>query len=549
MHMNEIEQNYTRRRRNPIPSVLLAVLCAACVIVARWSLVSTALPIHGIIFSYSDIFVILSAGIGGLGSGMLSFALLFIAEFFHINGNFAGVYTLSTYLILIFVSSKLSYDRMFTSWHRILRSLLVLSVILSLCWHITFTVLMPAFNISDDNAYLGLPYWRLFLSAIPECAVSVAVIASFFRFASDRTKLLFGSGWLYTQKFEERLKADGARRKYVLGFRVTVISIGEAVLLCIVAILFSDIQTSISVGSPFCIFLIGSLWRENLHLAITMMCAALPIGYLFNWFILSYVVVPINEMAFVMEQYFDEEGNKRLTALPDLAIESGDEIEKLYKSLQKMVSNTNVYLERMLDAEKKSAHLTEGFMLALAKAVDAKDHYTSGHSERVAEYSREIARRLGKSEAEQRNIYTMGLLHDIGKIGVSEAIINKNGRLTDEEFAEIKKHPAKGYEILQNVTELPALATGARWHHERYDGRGYPDGLAGEMIPEEARIIACADAYDAMTSKRAYSDVRPQAQVRAEIERCKGSQFDPKIADVLLSMIDDDTEYKMHEGA
>ena len=214
-----------------------------------------------------------------------------------------------------------------------------------------------------------------------------------------------------------------------------------------------------------------------------------------------------------------------------------------------MVEDAGTYLDRILKQEQKSAHLTQGFMLALAKAVDAKDHYTSGHSERVAQYAKEIARRLGKSEKEQEEIYTMGLLHDIGKIGVSEAIINKKGRLTDEEFAEIKTHPLKGYEILQNVKEIPELATGARWHHERYDGRGYPDGLSGETIPEEARIIAVADAYDAMTSKRAYSDVRPQAQVRSEIERCKGSQFDPKMADAMLSMIDNDVEYKMHEGA
>ena len=139
--------------------------------------------------------------------------------------------------------------------------------------------------------------------------------------------------------------------------------------------------------------------------------------------------------------------------------------------------------------------------IVLAKSVDAKDLYMIGHSKRVAQYAREIARRLGKSEAEQCDIYAMGLLHDIGKIGVSEAIINKNGRLTDEEFAEIKKHPLKGYEILQKVKEIPALATVARWHHERYDGCGYPDGLSGETIPEEARIIAVADAYDAMTPK------------------------------------------------
>ena len=141
----------------------------------------------------------------------------------------------------------------------------------------------------------------------------------------------------------------------------------------------------------------------------------------------------------------------------------------------------------------------------------------------------------------------MGLLHDIGKIGVPESIINKNGKLDDEEFGKIKMHPAIGYDILKNVEELPGLATGARWHHERYDGRGYPDGLSGKDIPEEARIIAVADAYDTMTSNRAYSSIRPQDVVRAEIERCKGTQFDPEIADVFLQMIDDDKDYRMRE--
>ena len=104
-----------------------------------------------------------------------------------------------------------------------------------------------------------------------------------------------------------------------------------------------------------------------------------------------------------------------------------------------------------------------------------------------------------------------------------------------------------GYDILKNVKELPSLAVGARWHHERYNGRGYPDGLSGESIPLEARIIGVADAYDAMTSNRAYSSVRPQEQVRSEIERCKGSQFDPVIADVMISIMDDDKDYRLHE--
>ena len=542
----------TRKRKNPLPTLVLGIICATLVIIARLPFISTTIPFCGIFFSYTDLFVILAAGIGGLSAGILCFSILFIAEFFRISGSFTGLYALSTYLVIIFISSRLSYDRMFINWKRTLRSCILLSIVLALCWHITFTLLMPAFNITDANDYRDIPFLKLLISAVPECGISSLILYLFFRFMPDEIKLKTGSGWLYTKDYEERLKNGEARRKYVLGLRLTMLTIGEALLLCLVAILFSNIQATISMGERFSLEIVIRLWPENLQLTLTMFCAAIPLSFLFNKFILNMVVAPINEMSFLMERYYeDDEGSngKRMTALPDLGIKSGDEIEKLYKSLQKMVGDAAVYIERIIKQEQKSAHLTQGFMLALAKAVDAKDHYTSGHSERVAQYAREIAHRMGKTQKELDDIYTMGLLHDIGKIGVSEAIINKNGRLTDEEFAEIKTHPAKGYEILQNVTELPALATGARWHHERYDGRGYPDGLSGATIPEEARIIAVADAYDAMTSKRAYSDVRPQEQVRAEIERCKGSQFDPAIADIMLSMIDDDTEYKMHEGA
>ncbi|MBR5377358.1 MAG: HD domain-containing protein [Lachnospiraceae bacterium] len=191
--------------------------------------------------------------------------------------------------------------------------------------------------------------------------------------------------------------------------------------------------------------------------------------------------------------------------------------------------------------------LSKEVMLALSKAVDAKDHYTNGHSQRVAKYAREIARRMGKSEKEQDEIYELGLLHDIGKIGISEDIINKKGKLTKEEFEEIKKHTVIGWDILKTINEIPWLSKGARWHHERYDGKGYPDGLSGEDIPEEARIICLADCYDAMTSKRSYSFPRAQDEVLREIRECSGTQFDPVIAGYLIAMIEEDTEYKLRE--
>jgi len=165
----------------------------------------------------------------------------------------------------------------------------------------------------------------------------------------------------------------------------------------------------------------------------------------------------------------------------------------------------------------------------------------------VAEYSRLIAERAGYSEPEQDEIYMIGLLHDVGKIGVPDSVINKPGKLTDAEFELIKKHPVVGSGILESIKERPKLATGARWHHERYGGGGYPDGIAGEKIPEEARIIAVADAYDAMTSRRSYRDVMSQDKVRSEIERGMGTQFDPRFAKLMLQMIDEDRDYFMRE--
>lgn len=193
--------------------------------------------------------------------------------------------------------------------------------------------------------------------------------------------------------------------------------------------------------------------------------------------------------------------------------------------------------------EKLFIHVVQ----SLATAIDAKDTYTNGHSTRVATYAKEIAKRYGYPAKRQSDVYMMGLLHDVGKIGIPDAVINKPGKLTDDEFAIIKTHPVMGAKILENIQEMPELAIGAKWHHERYGGGGYPDGLVGEDIPEEARIIAVADAYDAMSSRRSYRDVLPQETVRSEIEKGSGTQFDPQFAKLMLEMIDDDKDYAMRE--
>ncbi len=184
-------------------------------------------------------------------------------------------------------------------------------------------------------------------------------------------------------------------------------------------------------------------------------------------------------------------------------------------------------------------------ILALSAAVDAKDRYTSGHSRRVAEYSKRIAARMGKSIEEQELIYFAGLLHDIGKIHISDAIINKPGKLDNDEFEIIKTHPSAGFHIIKGISPDPIFRDGVKFHHERYDGKGYPNGLMGENIPEVARIMAVADAYDAMASNRSYRKALPQEVVRGEIEKGRGTQFDPDIANVMLELIDEDTAYTM----
>lgn len=209
------------------------------------------------------------------------------------------------------------------------------------------------------------------------------------------------------------------------------------------------------------------------------------------------------------------------------------------------------FIERHINRlNKENSHIQKVFeevTAALASTIDAKDAYTNGHSNRVAKYSKLIAARMGKTPEEQDQIYMTAVLHDIGKIGIPNAIINKPGKLTEEEYERIKTHPVIGSDILSSINSMPDIKIGARWHHERYDGNGYPDHLKGTDIPEIARIICVADSYDAMTSNRSYRKYMEQSTVRDEILVNEGTQFDPIIAEVMLSIIDEDVNYKLHE--
>lgn len=197
-------------------------------------------------------------------------------------------------------------------------------------------------------------------------------------------------------------------------------------------------------------------------------------------------------------------------------------------------------LQRRLDEKtKEMERVTIQAIMTVANTVDAKDDYTKGHSMRVAAYSELLAQRLGWSEEEIQNIYFVAMLHDVGKIGVPDAVLNKPFMLTDLEFRLIKGHTLMGAEILNDFKMFPNISVGAKYHHERYDGTGYPEGLKGESIPLVARVIGLVDSYDAMTSNRVYRRRLHDDAVLEELKKGKGTQWDPELVDIFIKLIEE----------
>ncbi|MCR4763313.1 MAG: diguanylate cyclase [Lachnospiraceae bacterium] len=208
---------------------------------------------------------------------------------------------------------------------------------------------------------------------------------------------------------------------------------------------------------------------------------------------------------------------------------------RIYNDVHKL---NGQYIDRLDEKTRQIQRMTFQTIETIANTIDAKDEYTKGHSRRVSDYSAEIAREMGMSEDEVERIRYIGLLHDIGKIGVPDAVLNKPGRLNEAEYELMKKHTTLGGDILKDVAMMPDLDVGAKYHHERYDGKGYPNGLKGDEIPMIARIICMADSYDAMTSNRIYRKHLGHHVVIDEIRRCRGTQFDPKVTDAFLRFLD-----------
>ncbi|MFH0839514.1 MAG: HD domain-containing phosphohydrolase [Candidatus Omnitrophota bacterium] len=197
--------------------------------------------------------------------------------------------------------------------------------------------------------------------------------------------------------------------------------------------------------------------------------------------------------------------------------------------------------EELLTTQEELKESNIAAMKALIMSEEARDTYTSGHSKRVTEYAVAIAKRAGLDREERRHIEYAGYLHDIGKIGISDAILNKAGSLNADEWQIVKKHPNTALEILDPLKFLPEEKIIIKHHHERYDGKGYPDGLKEEEIPLGARIMAVADSFDAMNSKRPYRGALPKDKIISELKASKGTQLDPKIVDIFLAMLDKDS--------
>ncbi|MBN1807872.1 MAG: HD domain-containing protein [Planctomycetes bacterium] len=222
----------------------------------------------------------------------------------------------------------------------------------------------------------------------------------------------------------------------------------------------------------------------------------------------------------------------------EVFVKPGD-LEVLIIKVKQVLVKDNMQ-RTLLRTTRRNQKLFLNILQVMAKTLEAKDSYTRFHSENVAKYSRQIARRMGFSENEIELIQIAGILHDFGKIGVAERILNKPGRLSEEELQAVQKHPAIAGAILDPIEELGDVINWIKYHHENFDGSGYPDGLKGDEIPLGARILQVADAYDAITSRRPYSTARSQDEAISEMIKCCDTQFDRNVVSVFVEILEEE---------
>ena len=316
---------------------------------------------------------------------------------------------------------------------------------------------------------------------------------------------------------EELLRAIVRERLEMAGYRVEEASSGEEALDKLGNGRYSVLLTDLSMSGMDGIALLGEWSRRSPETAGIVMSANAELGTAVTALKMGacdYITKPFNfEMLLLTIQ--------NALRKKDIERQLLDYRINLEKKVKEQTDLINSMYVRSIDA--------------LIKALEAKDLYTRGHSQRVTIYSVAIAREMGLPADEIENLRRAAMLHDLGKIGVREVVLNKPGRLTGEEFEEIVRHPETATRILEPIPFFQPLLPAILHHHERFDGRGYPAGLAGDRIPLPSRIMAVADTFDAMTSTRAYRDALPVPEANAEIRRCAGAQFDPAIVPFFLA--------------
>lgn len=230
----------------------------------------------------------------------------------------------------------------------------------------------------------------------------------------------------------------------------------------------------------------------------------------------------------------------------DIDLDSEDIAEETHVAAPEKTSDDdvdNLQEEIVINENSTINHLTFQLIKALALASEAGNSFYKGHARRTAEYAKEIAKRMGRDEEEQMKIYCAGLIHDIGNTAVHDNILELKAEYTKEERDAVKVHTTEGAKMVKGISEIPELHDAVKYHHERYDGTGYPEGLKGEDIPYVARVVAAAEAYDAMTSERPHRKGFAQYLVREEFVKNRGTQFDPEVSKVVLAMINEDVNY------
>ncbi|MBH0231665.1 HD-GYP domain-containing protein [Halobacillus yeomjeoni] len=366
------------------------------------------------------------------------------------------------------------------------------------------------------QGWINVPYYYIGLAWTGAVLIAImhALIEFFLTYRASNNLISSINHKLQNEGHEE-VKVDF---KISLKHKLLVSSVFTAVFPVLLFILASQIRFMESGGG-----MVEQYWSwASLVIIVILAMAVLSSSLLFK---------SIEEPMGSLRMRFDQVRTGEFTKMENVYT---DEFSNLVTGFNHMVSSIQT-------RDEENERLLESFFKVFAATLDARDPYTAGHSERVAEYSVQIAERAGFADKEIDLIRKSALLHDIGKIGVPDRVLLKEGRLTDEEFIQIKKHPEIGADILKQVQlpdELKPVLSGVRHHHERFDGKGYPDGLCGEETPVFGRLMAVADAFDAMTSNRPYREGMPVEKAIAIIESGKGTQWDPYFVDLFLEEIE-----------